>query len=367
MFWTSLLLLFLTLDLGMARPLEVQVRNATPEGTFLELQFRSGPSVRLGRVTAHQFQGNLPKDRRKNPFRLVLQPGDRVETTRAGRAFGTRSLSGDVAKAFLFSESFQGLSPHPLETERVGLHEDRWFDLPSGRRLVRVHLPRAYLKEPSKKFPVVYALDGQNLFQARSSFGGVEWNLDEAAQALEAEGTPVIVVGIDNGLGQRLAEYTYVPDQEHGGGNAAAHLKELEDHVFSTLEAELRIDPGRRSLLGSSLGGLFGLWVALSQPGSFSSIGSLSPSVWWNQESILRLELAPGPRPRIWIDMGTEEAEGAPARMARMVGRLAELGFTPDQVRAEIFRGAGHSEAAWASRILDVLRFLTQPQKGAGR
>jgi len=56
-------------------------------------------------------------------------------------------------------------------------------------------------------WPVLYMHDGQNIFNAGTSFSGYEWEVDETLERLMGEGfTPCIVVGITN-TNLRFQEY----------------------------------------------------------------------------------------------------------------------------------------------------------------
>src|SRR5712664_159105 len=60
--------------------------------------------------------------------------------------------------------------------------------LPRDRDII-VYLPPDYDKQLTTRYPVLYMQDGQNLFDAATSFfPGMERRLDERAQALIAEG-----------------------------------------------------------------------------------------------------------------------------------------------------------------------------------
>lgn len=75
-------------------------------------------------------------------------------------------------------------------------------------RNVDVWLPPGYEQNKSKRFPVVYMHDGQNLFDPKLSFIGVDWGVDETMTRLIAEGriSEAIVVGVWN-TPKRFAEY----------------------------------------------------------------------------------------------------------------------------------------------------------------
>ncbi len=87
----------------------------------------------------------------------------------------------------------------------------RHKDFPSralgNTRSVLVYLPPGYDEDDSKRYPVLYMHDGQNLFDAGTSFIGVEWSVDETLERMIREKLvrPLIVVGIYN-TGEREFE-----------------------------------------------------------------------------------------------------------------------------------------------------------------
>ena len=67
-------------------------------------------------------------------------------------------------------------------------------------RNVDVWLPPSYAKDPAQRYPVLYMHDGQNLFDPATSYGNVDWAVDEAMTDLIGKGAvrEAIVVGIWN-------------------------------------------------------------------------------------------------------------------------------------------------------------------------
>src|SRR5437667_4409815 len=51
-----------------------------------------------------------------------------------------------------------------------------------NRRDVLVYLPPGYRRSLRTRYPVLYLHDGENVFDAVTSFAGVEWAVDETAQ-----------------------------------------------------------------------------------------------------------------------------------------------------------------------------------------
>jgi predicted alpha/beta superfamily hydrolase len=93
-------------------------------------------------------------------------------------------------------------------------------------------------------------------------------------------------------------------------------LKPWIDRTYRTL-------PGAKNtgLGGSSLGGLISLYVGFAHPEVFGKLALMSPSLWWDQRSVLEAVERQATKPdlKIWLDMGT--AEGAkPLRDTDMLG-----------------------------------------------
>jgi Putative esterase/Starch binding domain len=72
-----------------------------------------------------------------------------------------------------------------------------------------VWLPPDYEADKSRRYPVIYMHDGQNIFEPVTSSFGTDWSIDETADDLIKKKSiePVIVVGIYN-TSDRMKEYT---------------------------------------------------------------------------------------------------------------------------------------------------------------
>lgn len=236
-------------------------------------------------------------------------------------------------------------------------------------RIISVYLPPAYADNATRRFPVFYLHDGQNLFDPHTSYvPGRTWRAGETADFMAATGKAqsVILVGIASTGLRRMPEYTPTRDFRLGGGEGDFYgrliiqeLKPFIDRTFRTLSGRQHTGLG-----GSSLGGLISLYLGLQYPGTFGSLGVLSPSIWWDHRSILTFLTRPQPPPvpRIWLDIGT--AEGARhVRDTLLLHRmLLERGWTASEdLQLLIADGAVHDEDAWAGRFGQVLAFLFPP------
>jgi len=119
-------------------------------------------------------------------------------------------------------------------------------------RDLHAYLPPSY-ERSDRRFPGLYMHDGQNLFDATTSFAG-EWGVDETMEELAVEGLEAIVIGIPHGE-DRVREYT--PFNGCGDEYLAYvvdTVKPLVDSSFRTLS-----DREHTGIMGSSLGALISL------------------------------------------------------------------------------------------------------------
>jgi predicted alpha/beta superfamily hydrolase len=243
-----------------------------------------------------------------------------------------------------------------------------------NQRDILVHLPKGYRRSTARRYPVLYLHDGQNVFDAATSFAGVEWGADETAQRLTAAKLiePIIIVAVANTGEDRIHEYA--PTAAHidalqrmrskgslrsYGSFLIEELKPFIDRKYRT-----RRDAEFTGLGGSSLGGLATLVLGLWFPNYFTRLAVMSPSVWWDDCAIYKIvdEIDETAKPplKIWLDTGTREEGWERTRELR--DRLVEKGWRlHDDLYYLEADGSDHSEGAWAARMDPVLRFLFPP------
>lgn len=243
-------------------------------------------------------------------------------------------------------------------------------------RNVRVWLPTAYADEPGRRFPVLYVMDGQNVFTADTAFAGVSWRAGDTAQRLidEKRIEPLILVGVDNSGAHRTDDYTPSPFLGRGG-HADDFARMLIDEIKPFVDSRYRTSPDHEhtAIAGASLGGLFALYVALARPDVFSRAGALSPTVWWGHAEVLRrvAALRSAVPLRIWLDIGKREAPPLRQHVRGLAELLVTKGWKKSRVtrratlrHTEVARGR-HDEASWGKRFDRVLKFLFPPASRA--
>ena len=79
-----------------------------------------------------------------------------------------------------------------------------------------------------------------------------------------------------------------LPEVEAGG--AENFLDFLNDDIKALVNSKFHIDTQDQTYCGFSLGGLFGLYTLFTSSDSFDRYVIGSPSIWWNDKYILKLE-----------------------------------------------------------------------------
>ena len=261
---------------------------------------------------------------------------------------------------------------------------DSWRDVPSAHvppRNVDVWLPPGYGTDPTRRYPVLYMHDGQNLFDPALSYTGVDWGVDEAMTRLVAGDAvrEAIVVGIWN-TPRRFQEYMPrkpvtgdalpsgvdgVPPLPAADITSDAYLRFLVDELKPWIDAGYRTLPGRDDTLvmGSSMGALISLYAAAEYPAVFGGVGALSTH--WPVGDGIVIDWLGGHLPdpanhRLYFDHGTATLDAAYAPyQRRMDERLRAAGHIEGvNWSSRVFEGAEHNEAAWRARLDVPLRFL---------
>jgi predicted alpha/beta superfamily hydrolase len=282
--------------------------------------------------------------------------------------------SNELARLALYSifgEASRFSMPKHTLTGNIKRHRAFPSKILGNRRDVLVYLPRGYRRFSRRRYPVLYLQDGQNVFDAATSFSGVEWGVDEAAERLIKENLiePLIVVAVANTGEQRIDEYAptrgvidaKAKRKKRSKGLARKYGHFLMDELKPYIDRKYRTNPGAEftGLGGSSLGGLVTFAVGILYPEVFGRLMVMSPSIWWDNFAIYRLvdSIQQKPPLKVWLDIGTAEPGWEQAR--ELVNRLLEKGWKLQKDLQYIeAQGADHSEAAWAARVEPALRFL---------
>lgn len=233
-----------------------------------------------------------------------------------------------------------------------------------AERTLRVYLPRGYANCWGCRYPVVYFMDGQNVFDAATSYVG-EWGADETLDELLAKhDLAVIAVGVDHGGEARVNEFSVWENPEFKPARGEAFLADLVGAVKPAIDARYRTRPAAASttLVGSSMGGLMAHAALLRRPDVFGGTIIFSPSYWFSPaiaEETARTPLRAGQR--VYVYAGGEESESMLPEAKAMFERLrAEPPGWLDKRFAENPL-AGHNEAAWRAALPAALCWRFAP------
>lgn len=306
-------------------------------------------------------------------YKLTGGSWETVEKSAQGGDIGNRRLAPmeDMTVEIAVASWAGAAGPARKNTRTGDIRTHAGFDsrILDGDRTLIVYLPRGYEKNAPRRYPVLYMHDGQNLFDAATSFLGVEWEADETAERLIDAGRiePIIIVGIYN-TGERMNEYTPWPDERrHAGGRGERYAKFLVEEVKPFIDSTYRTQTDRKhtAVAGSSLGGLISLYICEKYPDTFSMCGVLSPALMWADKRIIR-ESADAcgalKQCRIWLDMGSREGDSL-GDFSQAIGWTRELVAVFDRCGLVPGRdyyyfedvGAVHNEGAWAKRFDKLL------------
>ncbi|NVB84426.1 MAG: alpha/beta hydrolase [Kofleriaceae bacterium] len=152
------------------------------------------------------------------------------------------------------------------------------------RRVINVYVPPDYAKS-DERFPVLYMPDGGLGEDFPHVVGSVDVSIKNAVIR------PLIVVGVENTERRRdLVAETSVDEEKkvapHAGG-ADKFRAFLRDELKPLIAKRYRVT-SESALIGESLAGLFVLETFLVEPTLFDGYISADPSVWWNEQTLVR-------------------------------------------------------------------------------
>lgn len=173
-------------------------------------------------------------------------------------------------------------------------------------RILNIYLPQGYSPDSAKTYPVIYLLDGSKdedfiHIAGLVQFGSFSWinMLPES-----------IVVGIANI--DRERDFTYPSNNPKfkedfpTTGSSAKFIQfiasELQPFINQTYKTS-----ASKTLIGQSLGGLLACEILFKHPEMFDNYIIVSPSLWWDDESLLKFAPLPNLAEKsIYVAVGKE-------------------------------------------------------------
>ncbi|SFT27261.1 alpha/beta hydrolase [Paenibacillus sp. BC26] len=239
-------------------------------------------------------------------------------------------------------------------------------------RRVWIYLPRSY-NEGTRRYPVLYMHDGQNVFNQPTSWGS-EWGVDETLEQLAVDEPEMeaIVVAIDNGGDQRNNEYNFTINAEYGfGGKGEAYAAFLAETLKPHIDSHYRTLPEAEHTMisGSSFGAYISLYTAIRYPAQFDRVGGLSFVMWHDNGAIIELiqQSVISPALRVYLSIGELETDNpdfnriANEHVALARRTLIAAGVAEDRIQFDYIPGGTHHESTWGPLFAKAHRWLLQP------
>lgn len=175
----------------------------------------------------------------------------------------------------------------------------------SEKRMLNIYLPEGYDQEDTTRYPVIYLLDGSADEDFIHICGVVQFF------CMMRMMPPAIVVGIANV--DRKRDFTYPTAVEKDKkdfpttGGSAGFIRFIESELQPFVEASYKVND-TRVIIGQSLGGLLATEILFTKPALFTNYIIVSPSLWWDNGSVLRKTpaLLPGRDISVFVAVGKE-------------------------------------------------------------
>ncbi len=252
---------------------------------------------------------------------------------------------------------------------------------------VDVWTPNGYTT--SKKYPVVYMHDGQNLFDANSTWNHQAWEIDSVMGMLIVENKirPAVVVGIHSVdttrigdlMPERVVEMTppgkvrdFIDMMCRGQYRADEYLSFIVNTLKPTIDSHFSTLTDRKStsIMGSSMGGLISIYGVTEYPEVFGA--AVCMSTHWTGAIGDNADFPTAMKyylmdkfPRngdylLYFDNGDCSYDSQYISAYELMNSLFDfLGYHEgEKLKTGIFQGHSHSEQSWSQRVEIPLEFL---------
>ena len=190
---------------------------------------------------------------------------------------------------FLFSQNNKSKTTEITKPFVLGVIDEIQSKELGENRILNIYLPEGYNPKDAEKYPVIYLLDGSANEDFIHISGLVQFNSFEWINQVPKS----IVVGI--ATVDRKRDFTFAttlekdkkryPTTGHSDKFIAFIEKELQpfiDKKYKTTDSKM--------IIGQSLGGLLSSEILLKKPSLFNKYVIVSPSIWWDNGSILNID-----------------------------------------------------------------------------
>lgn len=227
------------------------------------------------------------------------------------------------------------------------------------KRILNIYLPEGYNENDTIHYPVIYLLDGSADEDFIHVVGLVQFANFSWVNLLPKS----IVVGIANIDRQRDFTYPTTIEKDKkdfpttGGSGKFITFLEKELQPFITKQYKVN---HIKTLLGQSLGGLLATEILFTKPTLFNQYIIVSPSLWWDNESLLAKQpmftALPG-KVNVYIAVGKEGKimERDAKTLYNLLNKHKNLNtgfqYLPNKNHATIYHEALYKAFEWLEKL----------------
>lgn len=222
--------------------------------------------------------------------------------------------------------------------------------------VILVKLPDSYNDTIKKTYPVMYALDAQWTFPY----------LLETQNSLLYDNLvdEMIYVGIafpQNWFANRNRDFMPThTDFDTASGGAPKFLEVIKKEIIPYIDSAYRTDKKNNGLVGGSSGGLFVLYTLFQQPSPFNRFIANSPSLWYNNQLMLKMEKSYSERnhelnAKLFITSGGYEEETDPVSMFKnFCDQLKASNYKGLEMESLVVEKTGHLTAGFYANVRGI-------------
>lgn len=195
--------------------------------------------------------------------------------------------------SFLFMACvLTGFSQEKTRDFTIGEIHKLHSDVLDENRVLNIYLPPGYHDQDTTQYAVIYLLDGSADEDFVHISGLVQFSTFPWINYIQ----PCIVVGIANI--DRKRDFTFPTTIEKDKkdfpttGKSSAFISFIEKELKPYVQKTFRTN-GSATIIGQSLGGLLASEILIKKPQLFNRYLIVSPSLWWDNESLLSQPFVP--------------------------------------------------------------------------
>ena len=192
-----------------------------------------------------------------------------------------------ISTSIVTSQTKKNTEKSTTKPFELGMIEEFQSTILSEKRILNIYLPEGYKQNDTIKYPVIYLLDGGTDEDFIHTVGLVQFNTFSWINRIPQS----IVVGIANTDRRRDFTFPTLIEEDKKrfptSGGSTKFIDFLEKELQPFIQGRYKTN-NAKTIIGQSLGGLLATEMLFTKPNLFDKYIIISPSLWWNDGSILK-------------------------------------------------------------------------------